>query len=74
MHGTNIKIKKSVNDFVSENSDIKENFNVYRSVHRNNILVYNSNKMHNSQRLFYLTTALHIRASLSPIFRSTKQL
>ena len=30
------------------------------SVHRNNILVYNSNKMHKSQSLFNLTTALHI--------------
>jgi len=27
---------------------------------RNNILVYNSNKMHKSRSLFYLTTALHI--------------
>jgi hypothetical protein len=35
-------------------------FNVHRSVHRNNILVYNSNKMHKSQSLFYLTTALHV--------------
>ena len=25
-----------------------------------NILVYNSNKMHKSQSLFYLTTALHV--------------
>jgi hypothetical protein len=33
-------------------------FNVYGSVHRNNILVYNSNKMRKSQSLFYLTTAL----------------
>jgi len=29
-------------------------------MHRNNILVYNSNKMHKSQSLFYLTTALHV--------------
>jgi hypothetical protein len=29
-------------------------------VHRNNILVYNSNKMHKSQSLFNLTTALHV--------------
>jgi len=29
-------------------------------VHRNNILVYNSNYMHKSQSLFYLTTALHV--------------
>jgi len=29
-------------------------------VHRNNVLVYNSNKMHKSQILFYLTTALHV--------------
>ena len=35
-------------------------FNVQGSVHRNNILVYNSNKMHKSQSLFYLTTALHV--------------
>jgi len=35
-------------------------FNVQGSVHRNNILVYNSNKMHKSQSLFYLITALHI--------------
>jgi hypothetical protein len=30
------------------------------SVHRNSILEYNSNKMHKSRSLFYLTTALHI--------------
>jgi hypothetical protein len=35
-------------------------FNVYGSVDRNNILVYNSNKMQKSQSLFYLTTALHV--------------
>jgi len=35
-------------------------FNVHGSMHRNNILVYNSNQMHKSQSLFYLTTALHI--------------
>jgi hypothetical protein len=35
-------------------------FNFYGSVHRNNILVYNSNKMHKSQSLFNLTTALHV--------------
>jgi len=35
-------------------------FNVRGSVHRNNILVYNSNKMHKSQGLFNLTTALHV--------------
>jgi len=29
-------------------------------VHRNNILVYNPNKMHKSQSLFNLTTALHV--------------
>jgi len=29
-------------------------------VHRNNILVYNSNKMHKLQSLFNLTTALHV--------------
>jgi hypothetical protein len=34
--------------------------NVHGSVHRNNILVYNSNKMHNSQSAFYLTNALHV--------------
>ena len=27
---------------------------------RNNILVYNPNKMHKSQSLFYLATALHV--------------
>ena len=35
-------------------------FNVYGSVHRNNILVYNSNYMHKSQSLFNLITALHV--------------
>jgi len=35
-------------------------FNVHGSVHRNNILVYNPNKMHKSQSLFNLTTALHV--------------
>ena len=34
--------------------------NVHGSVHLNNILVYNSNKMHKSQSLFNLTTALHV--------------
>jgi len=29
-------------------------------VHRNNILLYNSNKMHKSQSLFNLTTAVHV--------------
>jgi hypothetical protein len=29
-------------------------------MHRNNILVYNSNKLHKSQSLFNLTTALHV--------------
>jgi len=35
-------------------------FNVHGSVHRNNILIYNSNKMHKSQSLFNLTTALRV--------------
>jgi hypothetical protein len=35
-------------------------FNVYVSVHRNNILVCNCNKMQKSQTLFNLTTALHV--------------
>jgi hypothetical protein len=35
-------------------------FNVHGSVHRNNILVYDSNYMHKSQNVFYLTTALHV--------------
>jgi hypothetical protein len=35
-------------------------FNLYGSVHRNNILVYNSSKMHKSQSLFNLTIALHV--------------
>jgi hypothetical protein len=35
-------------------------FNVHGSVHRNNILVYNSNKTHKSQSLFNLATALHV--------------
>ena len=29
-------------------------------MHHNNILVYNSNKMHKSLSLFNLTTALHV--------------
>jgi hypothetical protein len=33
-------------------------FNVHGSVHRN--IVYNSNYIHKSQSLFYLTTALHV--------------
>jgi hypothetical protein len=32
----------------------------------NNILVYNSNKMHKSQSLFNLTTALHISGVRHP--------
>ena len=35
-------------------------FNVHGSMHHNNILVYNSNKMHKSQSLFNLATALHV--------------
>jgi hypothetical protein len=35
-------------------------FNIHGSVHRNNILMYNSNKTQMSQSLFYLTTALHV--------------
>jgi len=35
-------------------------FNVHGSLHRNNIIVYNSNEMHKSQRLFNLTTAVHV--------------
>ena len=37
-------------------------FNIHGSVHRNNILIYNVNKMHKSRSLFYLTTALHVSA------------
>ena len=33
-------------------------FNIYGSVHRNNILLYKSQQM--LQSLFYLTTALHV--------------
>ena len=29
-------------------------------MHCNNILIYNSNKMHKSQSLFYLSTVLHV--------------
>jgi hypothetical protein len=39
---------------------VASKFKVHGSVHRNNILVYNSNKLHKSQSLFYLTTALHV--------------
>ena len=35
-------------------------FNVHGSVHRNNILVHNSNKMQKSQGLFNLTNVLHL--------------
>jgi len=35
-------------------------FNVHGSVHRNNILIYISNKKHMLQSLFYLTTVLHV--------------
>jgi hypothetical protein len=37
-------------------------FIVHGSVYRNNIVVYNSNKIRKSQSLFYLTTALHVLA------------
>jgi len=43
-------------------------------VHRNNILVYNYNKMHKSQILFIWQLLYMFQASLSPIFRSTKLL
>ena len=39
---------------------LKTDFNVHGSVHRNNILAYNSNKMRKSQSLFNLTTALQV--------------
>ena len=35
-------------------------FNVHGSVYRNNIIIYNSNKIHKSKNLFNLTTALHV--------------
>jgi hypothetical protein len=37
-----------------------DEFNVHGYVHRNNILVYNSNKMHKTQSLLYLTIALRV--------------
>ena len=40
--------------------NIENKFNVHGSVHWNNILLYNSNKMHKSQSLFNLTAALHV--------------
>jgi len=43
-------------------------------VHRNNVLVYNSNKMHKSLSLFNLTIALHVSGITITHFRSTKQL
>ena len=46
--------------YLSGRANIPNEFNVHGSVHRNNILVYNSNKMHKSQNLFNLTTALHV--------------
>ena len=49
-------------------------FNVHGFVHRNNILVYNSNKMHKSLSLFNLTIALHVSGITITHFRSTKQL
>jgi hypothetical protein len=45
---------------ISEKEDHKLLFNVYWSVHCNSIIVYNFNKMHKSQSLFNLTTALHV--------------
>ena len=41
-------------------------------MHRNNILVYNSNKMHKSQSLFYLTTALHVSGVIITHFQEHK--
>jgi len=37
-----------------------------------NILVYNSNKMHKSQSLFYLTTALHVSGVTITILQEHK--
>jgi len=47
-------------NFPHEQLENQIKFNVHGSVHLNNILVYNSNKIHKSQSLFYLTIALHV--------------
>ena len=39
---------------------LQSSVNVHGSVHRNNILVYNSNKMHMLQSSFNLTTTLRV--------------
>jgi hypothetical protein len=49
---------QALNKLITTN--FKSIINVHGSLHFNNILVYNSNKMHKSQRLFYLTIALHV--------------
>ena len=45
---------------IKQAANVFDPFNVYGSVHRNNILVYNSNRMHKWQGLFNLTTGLHV--------------
>ena len=46
--------------WLQDHTGERNEFNVHGSAHRYNILVYNSNNMHKSQNLFYLTTALHV--------------
>ena len=46
--------------YAGQDGTATSNFNIYGSVHRNNILMYISKKMHMLQNLFYLTTALHV--------------
>ena len=54
----------AVTDFIGTRSALKRGtgseFNVHGSLHRNTILVYNSNQMHKPQILSYLTTAPHV--------------
>jgi hypothetical protein len=47
---------------------------VVRTTCGSEIVVYNSNKIHKSQSLFNLTTALHVSGVTITHFRSTKQL
>jgi len=59
-HSVDVCVDKTQKHLLNHNKYIRDKFNVHGSVHRNNILVYNSNYMKKLQSLFYLITVLHV--------------
>jgi len=55
-------VRRTTNDILITYIKLRivKKFNIHVSVPHNNILVYNYNKMHMSQSLFYLTVVLHV--------------